>query len=146
MATNLMSILNLSVSSADIETSTSVSKSIQRKNDGTYEVKAPTPGVNNDGSGIVLNYVSVSTSQTSYNEGNNFDIVFTTSQPVTTADLNINFSLNNGNFNSSDYLGTLSVTIPIGQSSTQTSITLTDDSFDEGDEEMLISVQPLALG
>ncbi|WP_374401917.1 endonuclease [Flavobacterium sp.] len=146
VATNLMSILNLSVSSADIETSTSVSKSIQRKNDGTYEVKAPTPGVNNDGSGIVLNYVSVSTSQTSYNEGNNFDIVFTTSQPVTTADLNINFSINNGNFNNSDYSGNLFVTIPIGQSSAQTNIILTDDSFDEGDEEMLINVQPLSLG
>ena len=146
VATNLMSILNLSVSSADIETSTSVSKSIQRKNDGTYEVKPPTPGVNNDGSGIVLNYVSVSTSQASYNEGDIFNIIFTTSQPVTNANLDINFALNNGNFNSSDYLGTLSVTIPIGQSSTQTSITLTDDNFDEGDEEMLISVQPLALG
>lgn len=146
VATNLMSILNLSVSSADIETSTSVSKSIQRKNDGTYEVKAPTPGVNNDGSGIVLNYVSVSTSQTSYNEGNNFNVVFTTSQPVTTANLSINFTLNNGNFNNSDYSGNLFVTIPVGQSSAQTSITLTDDSFDEGDEEMLISVQPLSLG
>ena len=146
VATNLMSILNLSVSSADIETSTSVSKSIQRKNDGTYEVKPPTPGVNNDGSGIVLNYVTVSTSQVSYNEGDIFNIIFTTSQPVTNANLDINFALNNGNFNSSDYLGTLSVTIPIGQSSTQTSITLTDDNFDEGDEEMLISVQPLALG
>ena len=146
VATNLMSILNLSVSSADIETSTSVSKSIQRKNDGTYEVKPPTPGVNNDGSGIVLNYVTVSTSQVSYNEGDIFNIIFTTSQPVTNANLDINFALNNGNFNSSDYLGTLSVTIPIGQSSTQTSITLTDDNFDEGDEEMLISVQPLSLG
>lgn len=146
VATNLMSILNLSVSSADIETSTSVSKSIQRKNDGTYEVKPPTPGVNNDGSGIVLNYVTVSTSQVSYNEGDIFNINFTTSQPVTNANLDINFALNNGNFNSSDYLGTLSVTIPIGQSSTQTSITLTDDNFDEGDEEMLISVQPLSLG
>lgn len=146
VATNLMSILNLSVSSADIETSTSVSKSIQRKNDGTYEVKPPTPGVNNDGSGIVLNYVTVSTSQVSYNEGDIFNIIFTTSQPVTNANLDINFALNNGNFNSSDYLGTLSVTIPVGQSSAQTNIILTDDSFDEGDEEMLISVQPLSLG
>lgn len=146
VATNLMSILNLTVSTADIQPLGSVSRSIQRKNDGTYEVKAPTPGVNNDGSGIVLNYVSVSTSQTSYNEGNNFDIVFTTSQPVTTADLNINFSLNNGNFNNSDYLGDLFVTIPVGQSSAQTNIILTDDSFDEGDEEMLINVQPLSLG
>jgi endonuclease I len=146
VATNLMAILNLTVSTINIETSTSVSKSIQRKNDGTYEVKAPTPGVNNDGSGIVLNYVSVSTSQTSYNEGDNFNVVFTTSQPVTTSNLNINFTLNNGNFNNSDYSGNLSVTIPVGQTSAQTNVILTDDSFDEGDEEMLINVQPLSLG
>lgn len=146
VATNLMSILNLTVSLINIETSTSVSKSIQRKNDGTYEVKAPTPGVNNDGTGIVLNYVSVSTSQTSYDEGNNFNVVFTTSQPVTTANLSINFTLNNGNFNNSDYSGNLFVTIPVGQSSAQTNVILTDDSFDEGDEEMLINVQPLSLG
>jgi endonuclease I len=146
VATNLMAILNLTVSTINIETSTSVSKSIQRKNDGTYEVKAPTPGVNNDGSGIVLNYVSVSTSQTSYNEGDNFNVVFTTSQPVTTSNLNINFTLYNGNFNNSDYSGNLSVTIPVGQTSAQTNVILTDDSFDEGDEEMLINVQPLSLG
>ena len=146
VATNLMTILNLTVSTTDIQPLGSVSRSIQRKSDGTYEVKAPTPGVNNDGSGIVLNYVSVSTSQTSYNEGNSFNVVFATSQPVTTANLNINFSLNNGNFNNSDYLGDLFVTIPVGQSSAQTNIILTDDSFDEGDEEMLINVQPLSLG
>ena len=143
---NLMSILNLTVSTADIETTSSISKSVQRKNDGTYEVKVPTPGVNNDGTGIVLNYVSVSTSQTSYNEGNNFNVVFTTSQPVTSANLSINFTLNNGNFNNSDYSGNLFVTIPVGQSSAQTNVILTDDSFDEGDEEMLINVQPLSLG
>ena len=143
---NLMSILNLTVSTADIETTSSISKSVQRRNDGTYEVKAPTPGVNNDGTGIVLNYVSVSTSQTSYNEGNNFNVVFTTSQPVTSANLSINFTLNNGNFNNSDYSGNLFVTIPVGQSSAQTNVILTDDSVDEGDEEMLINVQPLSLG
>ena len=143
---NLMSILNLTVSTADIETTSSISKSVQRKNDGTYEVKVPTPGVNNDGTGIVLNYVSVSTSQTSYDEGNNFNVVFTTSQPVTTANLSINFTLNNGNFNNSDYSGKLFVTIPVGQSSAQTNVILTDDSVDEGDEEMLINVQPLSLG
>ena len=143
---NLMSILNLTVSTADIETTSSISKSVQRKNDGTYEVKVPTPGVNNDGTGIVLNYVSVSTSQTSYNEGNNFNVLFTTSQPVTSANLSINFTLNNGNFNNSDYSGNLFVTIPVGQSSAQTNVILTDDSVDEGDEEMLINVQPLSLG
>ena len=143
---NLMSILNLTVSTADVETTSSISKSVQRKNDGTYEVKAPTPGVNNDGSGVVLNYVSVSTSQTSYNEGESFNIIFTTSQVVTGSNLNISFTLNNGNFDTDDFSGIVNVTIPVGQTTSQTSITLFDDSFDEGDEEMLINVQALPLG
>ena len=143
---NLMSILNLTVSTADVETTSSISKSVQRKNDGTYEVKAPTPGVNNDGSGVVLNYVSVSTSQTSYNEGESFNIIFTTSQLVTGSNLNISFILNNGNFDTDDFSGIVNVTIPVGQTTSQTSISLFDDSFDEGDEEMLINVQALPLG
>ena len=143
---NLMSILNLTVSTADVETTSSISKSVQRKNDGTYEVKAPTPGVNNDGSGVVLNYVSVSTSQTSYNEGESFNIIFTTSQVVTDSNLNISFILNNGNFDTDDFSGIVNVTIPVGQTTSQTSISLFDDSFDEGDEEMLINVQALPLG
>ena len=143
---NLMSILNLTVSTADVETTSSISKSVQRKNDGTYEVKAPTPGVNNDGSGVVLNYVSVSTSQTSYNEGESFNIIFTTSQLVTGSNLNISFTLNNGNFDTDDFSGIVNVTIPVGQTTSQTSISLFDDSFDEGDEEMLINVQALPLG
>ncbi len=143
---NLMSILNLTVSTADVETTSSISKSVQRKNDGTYEVKAPTPGVNNDGSGVVLNYVSVSTSQTSYNEGESFNIIFTTSQVVTGSNLNISFTLNNGNFDTDDFSGIVNVTIPVGQTTSQTSISLFDDSFDEGDEEMLINVQALPLG
>ena len=143
---NLMSILNLTVSTADVETTSSISKSVQRKNDGTYEVKAPTPGVNNDGSGVVLNYVSVSTSQTSYNEGESFNVIYTTSQVVTGSNLNISFTLNNGNFDTDDFSGIVNVTIPVGQTTSQTSITLFDDSFDEGDEEMLINVQALPLG
>ena len=143
---NLMSILNLTVSTADVETTSSISKSVQRKNDGTYEVKAPTPGVNNDGSGVVLNYVSVSTSQTSYNEGESFNVIYTTSQVVTGSNLNISFTLNNGNFDTDDFSGIVNVTIPVGQTTSQTSISLFDDSFDEGDEEMLINVQALPLG
>ena len=143
---NLMTILNILVSTADVETTNSISKSIQRKNDGTYEVKAPTPGVNNDGSGFVFNNITVTLSQSSYTEGENFTIVFSSSQPITTSNLNINFTINNGNFNASDFLGNLSITIPVGQSSAQSSITLIDDIFDEGDEELLISVQTLPSG
>jgi len=143
---NLMSILNLIVSTADIETTSSISKSVQRKNDGTYEVKIPTPGVNNDGSGVVLNYLSVSTSQVSYNEGESFNIIFTTSEAVTGNDLNINFTLNNGNFDTNDFSGLLAVTIPVGQTTSQTNILLIDDSINEGDEEMLIDLQTLPFG
>ena len=143
VATNLMALLNLTVSTTDIETTNSISKSIQRKNDGTYEVKAPTPGVNSDGSGVVFNYVTFSTSQTSYTEGESFNIVFTTSQPVQDNDLIINFTLDNGNFTTNDFTGNLSVTIPIGQTLGQTEISLTDDDLDEGDEEMLINIEPL---
>lgn len=145
-ASNLMAILNLTVSTANVETTNSVSKSIQRKNDGTYEVKEPTPGVNNDGSGVVFNYITVSTSQTSYTEGNSFNFVFTSSQPVQNANLVMNFSLNNGSFTAADFTGGLSVTIPMGQTTTQTEINLLNDGLDEGDEELKFVFQPLPNG
>lgn len=142
-ASNLMTALNITVSTPDIENSTSISKSIQRKNDGTYEVKTPTPGMPNDGSGIVFNYITVSTSQTTFSEGDSFNFIFTTSQPVQNETLIINFTLNNGNFNMSDFSGGLTVSIPVGQSSGQTGIILLDDGLDEGDEEMKFVFQPL---
>lgn len=120
--------------------------SVQRKNDGTYEVKEATPGVNNDGSGIVLNYVTVSTSQPSYTEGDSFNIVFTTSEPVQGEALIMNFSLTNENFSVGDFSGGLTVSIPVGQTTTQTGITLYDDSSDEGDEEALFQFATLPTG
>ncbi|SHJ76428.1 endonuclease [Flavobacterium haoranii] len=145
-ATNLMSALNITVSTPDIETSTSTSKSIQRKNDGTYEVKIPTPGVPNDGSGIVFNYLTVTTSQTSYNEGDSFNITFTTSQPVENETLIMNFSLTNGNFSVGDFGGGTTVSIPVGQTTGQTAITIYNDGSDEGDEEALFQFAALPSG
>jgi hypothetical protein len=141
-ASNLMTALGISVSSVDNE-STSANKSVQRKNDGTYEVKAPTPGMPNDGSGIVFNYVTVSTTQSSYNEGDSFNFVFTTSQPVQNEPLIMNFTLNNGSFTMSDFSGGLTVSIPVGETTTQTGIILINDGLDEGDEEMKFVFQPL---
>ena len=115
-------------------------------NDGTYEVKIPTPGRPNDGSGIQLNTVTVTTSQSSYNEGQSFAIVFTTSQPIQNQPLVINLTLVNGNFLTNDYSGGLSVTIPVGSSTTQTMIQITDDTTDEGDEELLIDIQNVPSG
>ena len=139
--TNLMSILGVTICTRE-----NTSNSVQRKNDGTYEAKAPTPGVNNDGSGVVINYVTVATSQTNYNEGDSFNIVFTTDTPVTNQTLIINFTTANGSFMANDITGGFTVSIPVGQTTGQTFVTITDDSTDEGDEEMLIDVQGLPFG
>ena len=116
--------------------------SIQRNNDGSYTVKTPTPRKLNDGSGIVLNGISFTIAQTQYNEGQSFDIVFTTEQNVTAAST-INFTLNNGGFTTSDFTGNLSPVIPIGQNTITTTITLIDDILDEGDEVLKVSFGPL---
>ena len=144
---NLMAILGLTSCINENLNGMNISHSIQRKNDGTYEVKIPTPGVNNDGTGTVLNYITVSTSQSSYIEGENFNIVFTTSQPVTGSNLIFNFTLDNGNFMVNDFSGTnLTVMIPVGSSTAQNTVYLFDDITDEGDEEMLIKIQTLPTG
>ena len=143
--TNLMSILSIPTSQFTNETTTHP-RSSQRKNDGTWESKVPTPGANNDGSGIILNYITVSTSQTEYTEGDGFNIVFTTSQAVTGSNLNLNFTLNNGNFNMTDFSGGLTVQIPVGQTTAQTGIILANDGLDEGDEEMKFVFQSIPSG
>lgn len=153
VATNLMTILNLTVSTADIETTNSVSKSIQRKNDGTYEVKPPTPGVNNDGSGVTLNYLSTSMIADNFNEGQQFTIQFTTTAPVT-SNLVFTFTLQEGNFTIADYSGTnvnattgiVTVTILAGTSTASTIINLTDDIIYEGDEETHLVLSTLPTG
>ncbi len=117
-------------------------ESIQRKNDGTYEVKAPTPRALNDGTGVVLNGVTISIPAEQYNEGESFDITFTAEQNVS-SDLAISFTLNNGSFTNSDFSGDTSVTILNGQNSVNTTITLTDDSDDEGDEVLEIDMADL---
>ncbi len=102
----------------------------------------PTPRQLNDGSGVVLNGVLISIDQTQYNEGDVFDITFTT-ETIVTEDLDLSFSLNNGGFNTSDFTGSTSVTIPNGFNTISTTITLIDDTFDEGDEVMEITLSAL---
>ena len=111
--------------------------SIQRNNDGTYTSTTPTPRQLNDGSGVVLNGVTISVLQAQYDEGDSFDITFTTETNVTEI-LNFDILLNNSSFNSSDFSGNTSITIPIGMNTASTTITLIDDTNDEGDEETKI--------
>ncbi len=113
--------------------------SIQRLDDGSYVSTTPTPRALNEngGSGIDFNAISISTSQTQYTEGESFDIVFTAQENVV-ADYQFSFTLNNYGFNTSDFTGNTTVTIPAGSNTVTTTITLVDDDFDEGDEEPLI--------
>lgn len=144
--TAMMTTLGISICTNENATSSVATHSIQRKNDGTFEVKLPTPRANNDGTGVALNYISVTTSQPVLSEGNSFNFIFTTSQPVQNETLIMNFTLNNGNFNMSDFSGGLTVSIPVGQTTTQTGIILTNDGLDEGDEEMKFVFQTLPTG
>ncbi|WP_445719641.1 endonuclease [Flavobacterium sp.] len=142
----MMTTLGITVCTNENATSSVTTHSIQRKNDGSYEVKLPTPRANNDGSGVVLNYISVTTSQPILSEGNSFNFIFTTSEPVQNETLIMNFTLINGSFTMSDFSGGLTVSIPVGQTTTQTGIILIDDGLDDGDEEMKFIFQTLPFG
>jgi len=119
------------------EGSSGNTNSIQRNNDGTYFSGAPTPRQLNDGSGIIFNAIEISVSESVYNEDDTFDITFTADANVS-SDLDFEISLNNFGFNASDYTGMLNLTIPNGQNSTSTTITLVDDTDNEGDEVLQI--------
>jgi hypothetical protein len=54
------------------------------------------------------------------------------------SDLNFNFTLNNSSFTTADFTGNTTVYIPTGSKSFTTTITLTDDVFNEGDEVLKI--------
>ena len=139
----LMNLLGVSVQINEDENNNKDFESIQRNNDGTYFVGAPTPRLLNDGSGVILNGVSINVNATQYDEGDTFPIEFTTQENVSGSDLTITFNLANGGFNASDFSGSTSVTIPQGQNSVTTNITLIDDNDDEGDEELIIHMNPL---
>ncbi|NRD19549.1 endonuclease [Winogradskyella eckloniae] len=112
-------------------------KSIQRYVDAmntvTFAAATPTPRRENDGSGNAINPISIMVAQSQYGEDAAFDITFT-SESNTTSDLNFNISLDNEGFTSNDFTGNTSLTIPAGQNSVTTTITLIDDALDEGDE------------
>ncbi len=115
-------------------------QSIQRKADGTYEVKTPTPRANNDGTGIIYNGITTTFNPISpISEGQTITITFTTDAPVN-SNLNFSITLNNGSFNSADFTGNLNITIPSGASSASTLIQVLNDGVNDGDEEMKVTI------
>ena len=144
-ATTLMQLLGVSIQVNENMNSQGTTQSIQRKPDGTYEVKAPTPGAHNDGSGIAFNGIAISVSSTLINEGEQFIITFTAQQPVASA-LTFSYTLNNASFNSADYSADLSVLIPAGSNSTSRTVTVVDDTVDDGDELAVVRFGALPDG
>ena len=116
--------------------------SIQRDNNGSYFVAKPTPRRNNDGSGIDLNGLRIVYKNATYTEGDTILLTFETEKPVD-ENLVISYSLDNGQFNGSDYIAMNRLSILKGTTSVTTPVIIVDDSNDEGDEEMLIQVDPL---
>lgn len=139
-ATALMTALNVTTSYNENANNAAATQSIQRKADGTYEVKAPTPRVNNDGSGIVYNGITTTFSPVSpVNEGQSITITFTTDTAVA-SNLNFTINLNNGSFNSADFTGNLNIMIPSGSTTASTVIQILNDGNNDGDEEMEIKI------
>lgn len=144
-ATELMALLGVTSQIDEDENNLKTTQSIQRKNDGTYETKTPTPGKNNDGSGFQYNGIKINVSEFQFAEGQSFDVTFTSETNVTT-DLAFNFTLNSGSFNKDDFSGNLEVLIPNGNNSFTTTITIIDDVLDEGDELAKIKFGSLPYG
>ncbi|KAA1247037.1 endonuclease [Aquimarina sp. RZ0] len=142
---NLLNLLGETVQINEAQNGNRDTESIQRKDDGTYEVKTPTPDVLNDGGGIQDNGISFTTFQNQYDEGDTIAIVFTTETNVTD-DLIFDFSVTNDGFTTADYSGSISVIIPGGMNTATNTIQLIDDTDDEGDEVMKITFGVIPSG
>lgn len=144
-ATSLQALLGVTIQVNENANGLGTTQSIQRKADGTWEVKAPTPGANNDGSGFIYNGITISANTAHKNEGESFQITFTTQSNVT-SDLTFTFTLDNDTFTTADFTGNTTVFIPAGSNTFSTTITLVDDTLDEGDEVLKIKFGSLPPG
>lgn len=146
-ATALMDLLGIGAQYDENANNLGTTQSVQRKSDGTYETKEPTPGANNDGSGVTFNGIAISldASVPELAENASFTITFTAQAPVASS-LAFDFSLVGTGFTQADYTGTTSVVIPTGGTAFSTQITITDDALDEGDESFRIRFGALPSG
>lgn len=141
----LMGLLGLTAqyNEGSSNNSNSIQRFVDMSSNVSYTSTTPTPRALNDGSGTIFNPITISTTQTQFNEGDSFDITFTSEQNVTT-DYSFDFTLGNGGFNTDDFTGNTTLTILNGQNSVTTTITLIDDIVDEGDEEPMIKFSNLS--
>jgi len=141
----LRALLGLTLIYSENGNGNTQTESIQRKADGTYETKTPTPGALNDGTGIIFNGIAITVPAAEYTEGDLIPITFITQSPVTTA-LTFDFTLSNESFAPADYSGATTVTMPVGSSIFTINIQLIDDTLDEGDELIKINIGTIPAG
>ena len=136
---NLMQLLGVNFQINENENGNKDFESIQRLNNGSYIISTPTPREVNEGNGVFLNGINFNFDQDSYIEGEQIQINFTTDVPVQET-ITIFFNLEYQNFDSSDYSNVDSVTIDSGADSGSVLIDIIDDIIDEGDEDLMLSL------
>ncbi len=136
---NLMQLLGVNLQINENDNGNKDFESIQRSNNGSYFVDTPTPREVNEGSGVFLNGINFNFDQDSYIEGEQIQINFTTEVPIQEP-ITILFSLEYQNFESSDYSDVNSVTIDSGADLGSVLIDIVDDDIDEGDEDLMLSL------
>ena len=136
---NLMQLLGVNIQINENENGNKDFESIQRSNNGSYFVDTPTPREVNEGSGVFLNGINFSFDQDFYNEGDQIQINFTTEEALQES-ITIFFNLEYQNFDSNDYSDIDNVTIQSGEDSASVLIDIIDDEINEGDEDLMLSL------
>lgn len=138
----LMNLLGVTEQIDEDENNNKDFESIQRADDGSWFVAAPTPREPNQGGGIQPIFIDLEVSAETVDEGDSFEMTFTASE-VLTSDLDINFTLTNGTFISDDYIADTTLTILNNTNSVSQTVEIVDDNEDEGDEVLQINVADL---
>jgi len=136
---NLMQLLGVNIQINENENGNKDFESIQRSNNGSYFVDTPTPREVNEGNGVFLNGINFSFDQDFYNEGDQIQINFTTEEALQES-ITIFFNLEYQNFDSNDYSDIDNVTIQSGEDSASVLIDIIDDEINEGDEDLMLSL------
>jgi hypothetical protein len=137
--TVLMNLLGQSQQYNEGENGDKDFQSVQRANDGTWYVADATPKQLNDGSGVILNGISISKDQDVYNEGDTMIITLTTEQAVQN-NVSLDIDITNGSFTTADFTGSTTLVLQQGSTTAQTSINLIEDGIEEGDEFSSINI------
>jgi hypothetical protein len=135
----LMSLLGQTQQFNEGENGNKDFQSVQRANDGSWYVADATPKQLNDGSGVILNGISITKDQDVYDEGDTMVITLTTEQPVQN-NVSLDIDITNGSFTTADYTGNTTLVLQQGNTTAQTSINLIEDGIEEGDEFTSINI------